>query len=63
MLKYLLYNLDDYKKENVRMSSPTYVEEQKAIKESFKFALDDNSDNEDIIKPRLTTKEEQVKNF
>jgi len=47
------------------MSSPSYVEEQQAIKESFNFALDDNSDDEDIIKPRLKSKEEQVnsKNF
>lgn len=42
------------------MSSPSYVEEQQAIKESFKGALDDNSDDEDILKPRLKTKEEQV---
>jgi len=42
------------------MSSPSYVEEQQAIKESFNFALDDNSDDEDIIKPRLKSKEEQV---
>ncbi|XP_026812565.1 protein KRI1 homolog [Rhopalosiphum maidis] len=49
------------KKEKVRMSSPSYVEEQQAIKESFNFALDDNSDDEDILKPRLKTKEEQEK--
>lgn len=42
------------------MSSPSYVEEQQAIKESFKGALDDNSDDEDILKPRVKTKEEQV---
>lgn len=42
------------------MSSPSYVEEQQAIKESFKDALDDNSDDEDILKPRIKTKEEQV---
>lgn len=42
------------------MSSPSYVEEQQAIKESFKGALDDNSDDEDILKPRIKTKEEQV---
>jgi len=42
------------------MSSPSYVEEQQAIKESFNFALNDNSDDEDILKPRLKTKEEQV---
>lgn len=42
------------------MSSPSYVEEQQAIKESFKDALDDNSDDEDILKPRTKTKEEQV---
>lgn len=41
------------------MSSPSYVEEQQAIKESFKDALD-NSDDEDILKPRIKTKEEQV---
>lgn len=42
------------------MSSPSYVEEQQAIKESFNFALGDNSDDEDIIKPRIKSKEEQV---
>nr|BAH71230.1 ACYPI004410 [Acyrthosiphon pisum] len=52
---------DVLKKEKVRMSSPSYVEEQQAIKESFNFALDDNSDDEDIIKPRLKSKEEQEK--
>jgi len=36
------------------------VEEQQAIKESFKGTLDDNSDDEDIFKPRIKTKEEQV---
>ncbi|KAE9535076.1 hypothetical protein AGLY_008368 [Aphis glycines] len=52
---------DVLKKEKVRMSSPSYVEEQQAIKESFNFALNDNSDDEDILKPRLKTKEEQEK--
>lgn len=42
------------------MSSPSYVEEQQAIKESFKGALNDNSDDEDIFKPRTKTKEELV---
>lgn len=42
------------------MSSPSYVEEQKAIKESFKGALNDNSDDEEIFKPRIKTKEERV---
>lgn len=55
----IIVNLDVLKKEKVRMSSPTYVEEQQAIKESFKDALD-NSDDEDILKPRIKTKEEQV---
>ncbi|KAF0750345.1 protein KRI1, partial [Aphis craccivora] len=52
---------DVLKKEKVRMSSPSYVEEQQAIKESFNFALNDNSDDEDILKPRLKTIEEQEK--
>jgi len=52
--------VDVFKKEKVRMSSPTYVEEQKALKESFKDALKDSSDDEDILKPRTKTKEEQV---
>lgn len=52
--------LDDIKKKRVRMSSPSYVEEQQAIKESFKGALADNSDDEDILKPRTKSKEEQV---
>ncbi|XP_025414385.1 protein KRI1 homolog [Sipha flava] len=52
---------DVLKKEKIRMSSPSYVEEQQAIKESFKGALDDNSDDEDILKPRVKTKEEQEK--
>lgn len=42
------------------MSSPSYVEEQQAIKDSFKGALNDNSDDEDILKPRVKTQEEQV---
>lgn len=42
------------------MSSPSYVEEQQAIKESFKGALNDNSDDEDIFKTRTKTKEQQV---
>lgn len=54
-------SLDVLKKEKVRMSSPTYVEEQKALKESFKGALNDSSDDEDILKLRTKTKEEQVK--
>jgi len=53
--------IDELEKEKVRMSSPSYVEEQQAIKESFKDALDDNSDDEDILKPRIKTKEEQEK--
>uniref|UniRef100_A0A2H8TJZ2 Protein KRI1 n=1 Tax=Melanaphis sacchari TaxID=742174 RepID=A0A2H8TJZ2_9HEMI len=52
---------DVLKKEKSRMSSPSYVEEQQAIKESFNFALNDNSDDEDILKPRIKTKEEQEK--
>lgn len=52
--------IDVFKKEKVRMSSPSYVEEQQAIKESFKDALGDNSDDEDIFKIRSKTKEEQV---
>lgn len=54
------FNLDVLIKEKVRMSSPSYVEEQKAIKDSFKDALEDNSDDEDILKLRTKTKEEQV---
>lgn len=42
------------------MSSLSYVEEQQAIKDSFKGALDDNSDDEDILKPRVKSQEEQV---
>lgn len=52
--------IDVFKKEKVRMSSPSYVEEQQALKESFKDALGDNSDDEDIFKIRPKTKEEQV---
>lgn len=61
VVKYVIFfvNLDVLKKEKVRMSSPSYVEEQQAIKESFRDALD-NSDDEDILKPRVKTKEEQV---
>lgn len=56
----IIFFLDVFKKEKVRMSSPSYVEEQQAIKDSFKGALDDNSDDEDIFKQRVKTKEEQV---
>lgn len=56
----LLYNTEVLKAEKVRMSSPSYVEEQQAIKDSFKGALNDNSDDEDILKPRVKTQEEQV---
>lgn len=56
----IILNSDVLKKEKVCISSPSYVEEQKAIKESFKYALEDNSDDEDILKPRMKTKEEQV---
>lgn len=59
-MKWLFCKLDVLKNEKVRMSSPSYVEEQQAIKESFKGTLDDNSDDEDIFKPRIKTKEEQV---
>lgn len=52
---------DILKKEKVRMSSPSYVEEQQAIKESFNFAFDDHSDDEEIIRPRPKTTEEQEK--
>lgn len=52
--------IDVIKKEKVRMSSPSYVEEQQAIKESFKDALDNSDDDEDILKPRTKSKEEQV---
>ncbi|XP_050439491.1 protein KRI1 homolog [Adelges cooleyi] len=47
-------------KNQVRMSSPSYVEEQKAIKESFRDALY-NSDDEEVLKRRVKTKEEQEK--
>lgn len=52
--------LDVLKKEKSCISSRTYVEEQKEIKDSFKGALDDSSDDEDILKPRIKSKEEQV---
>ncbi|XP_050529809.1 protein KRI1 homolog [Daktulosphaira vitifoliae] len=48
-------------KNNLRASSPTYVEEQKAIKESFKDALNNSDDDEDILKPCVKSKEQLEK--
>lgn len=58
---YFFFLLGGCHKTNTRTSSPTYVEEQKAIKESFKDALNNSDDDEDILKPRVKSKEQLVK--
>lgn len=51
--------------EDPRSTSPTYVEEQRRIKESFKTALNENEDDEDnwggLFEKRTKTKEELQK--
>lgn len=49
----------------MRARSPTYVEEERLLKESFKTAWkDDNSDEEgDLLRKKDKTKEEKVSIF
>lgn len=52
---------EDVEKSNV-LHRQTYVEEEKEIKESFKKALQDENDQDDLLlKPKVKTKEQKQK--
>jgi hypothetical protein len=57
-----LYFKDKEEDNENRPMSPTFVQEQEAIKESFKKAVKDEADSsdDDLFVPKRKTQEEQV---